>query len=122
MPSQPDQFTQFLKRQAGDALRLVVHFTTDSHSVSYVRENIAHQYSNNEFVHIIDDARKYASVAHSDVVTDSAGPLYCQVVCFEDIVGLVFPRTAEDTLVTLDPTAAENLHNFASSCEDFLQE
>lgn len=122
MSSQPNPFTQFLKRQAGDTLRLVVEFTDEGYTAEYAREDVAQKYSNREFDSIIDDARKYASLAHSEAVIESAEGLYCQVVCFEDIVTLVFPRDHEDTLVTLDPTAAQNLHNFASACENFLQE
>ena len=122
MPPQSDQFTRFLKQKAGDALRLVVEFTDDTYTVEYVREDIAQRYSNDEFGSIIDDAREYADITHSDTVLEAAGALHCQVVCFENIVSLVFPRAQADMLVTLDPTAAQNLHSFASACTNFLRE
>lgn len=122
MPSQPDQFTEFLQRQAGETLRLVVEFTADEYTVEYVREDVAQQYSNQEFGSIIDDARKHAGLTHSDVVLEAAGELYCQVICFEAVVALVFPRGRGHTLVTLDPMAAQNLHTFATACENFLDE
>lgn len=122
MSPQSDRFVSFLEQKAGDALRLVVEFTDDTYTVEYVRADIAQGYSNDEFGSIIDDAREYADIPHSDTVVEAAGDLHCQVVCFENVVSLIFPRAQGDMLVTLDPTAAQNLHSFASACTNFLQE
>ena len=122
MSSEPGRFTEFVQRQAGETLRLVVRFTDDSSTVEYVREDVAQRYSKDEFDDIVEDARTYAGHSHSDVVKEAAGDLYCQVICFEHVVALVFPRDRGNTLVTMDPAAAQNLHEFASACEEFLQE
>ena len=73
--SQPDRFTQFVRRQAGETLRLVVPLTGDSSSIEYVRE---------------------------------------------DVVALVFPLAEGNVLVTVNPTAAQDLHEFAAACKEFL--
>ncbi|OYR95453.1 hypothetical protein DJ71_01615 [Halorubrum sp. E3] len=122
MPPQSNQFTQFLKEKAGDSLRLVVEFTDDAYTAEYVRRDIAQRYSNDEIHSIIDDACEYADITHSDTVIEAAGDLHCQVVCFENVVSLVFPRAQANMPVNLDPTAAQNLHSFASACTNVLQE
>lgn len=116
-----DTFTEFVKRKAGDALRLVVVYTANSYSVKHARDDLPSQYAREDIDQIVDETRELSGLGTPDVLKNTVGDLQCQVLCYEDAVAVIFPTDDRSgILISMDVSAASKLHTFATACRTYL--
>lgn len=118
-----DTFTEFVRRKAGDALRLVVKYTADSYTVEYARDDLRGQYAREDIGLIIDDMREISGLGRPGVLKNTVGNLQCQVLCYEDAVAIIFSTDDQSgILISMDASAASKLYQFATACRIYLDD
>lgn len=118
----PERFVEFVGREAGAALRLVLVCEPESHRVAYAREDLQEQYRTAEIADLAAYIREATAADIPDSISAVIGDLDAVVLCYESAVGVLFPVGDTQVLASLDPTAASQLHEFAHSCQAFLDE
>jgi hypothetical protein len=118
----PERFVEFVGREAGPALRLVLVCEPESHRVAYAREDLQEQYRTTEIADLAAYIREATAAEIPDSISSVIGDLDAVVLCYESAVGVLFPVGDARVLASLDPTAASQLHEFAHSCQAFLDE
>jgi hypothetical protein len=116
----PDSFVDFVGQQAGDSLRMVLFSTPDSYHIAYARDDLRDTYTGGQADEIVAYMRAVTDPEMPDPIKETTGELESLVLTFEHAVGIVLPVTDGNVLVSLDPTAASQLHDFTSSCQEFL--
>jgi vacuolar-type H+-ATPase subunit E/Vma4 len=120
--SDPDSFVEFVGQQTGDTLRLVLFCTPDDYRTAYVRDDVQDAYSNPEVDGLVAYLRELTDPALPTSIKDTTGDLESIVLTYDDAVGVVLPVADGNVLVSLDPSAASQLHDFTVSCQEYLAE
>ena len=120
--SSPESFVEFVRQQAGDTLRLVLFCTPENYRVGYVRDDVKGAYTGDQVDDLVAYLQEIMGPEMSAAILRTTGELESVVLTYESAVGVVLPATGGHVLVSLDPTAASQLHDFTESCQDFLSE
>ena len=99
----------FEERTAGD-LRSIVVYDEDEFEVSYLRDDVAVEYTEREVATAVDDARTESLMApvYGDLYTDDHDDLICTIKMFPSVVEMNFVRSsAEGVAVALDAGVLE---------------
>ncbi|SEK63662.1 hypothetical protein [Haloferax larsenii] len=100
----------FEERTAGD-LRSVVVYEQNEFEVSYLRDDVAAEYTEREVATAVDDTRTESLMApvYGDLYTDDHDDLICTIKVFPSVVEMNFVRSsAEGVAVALDAGVFED--------------
>ena len=115
--SNPEELVAFLKQRAGDALRGVAHYYEDGYELLYVRDDVAHRYTDDHFEQLFGTIREEMSEQTVQESAYNLGTLHCTMRLFDDGIVLNFSQGERvGTSVSLDPEAASNLTTFTYEC------
>lgn len=115
-----DSFVQFVGQQAGDKLRLVLFATPNDFHTAYVRDDVQTAYSNPQVDGLVTYMRELTNPDLPKSIKETTGDLESIVLTYDDAVGVVLPVPDGNVLVSLEPSAASQLHEFTTSCQEFL--
>lgn len=116
-PANPEQLTEFLKKEVGDELRSVIFYDKDEFEPIYVRDDVRDQYTDSELeqVHHELGMASFGKTALESLYVH--GELKCTVHCFENAIEMHFVATeAEGVAVGLDPAAFVSHRTFIGRC------
>jgi len=115
------ELLQLVRNRAGDAFRTAISYDADDSTVLYVRDDLATDALGDALPALLDRARRYEPVVHSDVY-DGVGDTQATVELHEEAAVLIFPRPDESGVgVSLDRDVAKGLGQFVTSCNEVLE-
>jgi hypothetical protein len=110
------ELVRFLRRRSGDTLRSAAYYDADSFELLYRDDTVTHAYSEDDIERIADRMRETIRQSRAERLFDLGG-FDCSLLCFEDGVVFHFPQGRDrGTIISLDITAARQLHTFVEEC------
>lgn len=111
------ELSSFFREEAGEALRVVAHYDTDSTEFIYLRDDLADGYSETDFERAFEIHRRdKEAAAHQESVID-AGRHHCTLRVYDGAIVFNFAQTGKiGTIISLDPDIGRNLLSFIMKC------
>lgn len=107
----------FLKEEAGEYLRSVVHYCGKDREILYLKEEIEEQYTEDDLEDIFESLFFEAFGRGYQEEMYVHGQLNCVVRCFDEAVELHFPHgETTGTAVALEPAATADLEGLVDNC------
>lgn len=115
------KLTEFLKRNAGEYLRSVLHYDGDDVEVEFVRDDVRDEYSGEDARAVVQELQNSnARVADLEDLYVH-GELRCTLTVFRSGVEIHFPHAdGAGTAVALDSQAFEDIYSFVGDCMTVL--
>lgn len=121
IPEDVESFVRFVRQQASETLRLVIIFSENDYSTPYARDDLQEGYSVDDIDEVVGKSRRVTQLQSPSAASDATGEIQCHVVCYEDVVSVIFPKhQGRGIMLSLDAAAAAQLHQFATNCREFL--
>ncbi|MBX0296809.1 hypothetical protein [Haloarcula nitratireducens] len=115
----------FFKEKTDGDLRSIVQYEQGDFTVAYLRDDVAEQYTDDEFADAIDDSRfeSFSAPIYDDLFSDEHGELTCLVKCFENVLEMNFVLAdGVGTAVALEAEAFSETHGLVAEARDVVVE
>ncbi len=110
----------FLQRRSGDELRSAAYYDADSYELLYHDDAIDRSYSEADLEQIAERMRSEVRRSRAERLFDLGG-FDCNVLCFREGLVFHFPMGGErGTVISLEITAARDLHEFIAECNEYV--
>lgn len=115
----------YFENRVGDDLRSIILYHEDTHEISYLRDDVATQYSEEDLAQSIDNTRfdSLTKPLYEDAFSEDHGDLTCLVQAFEGAVEMNFVLAdGEGVAVGVDATALRETNGLVADAWDILLE
>lgn len=115
----------FFKEETGGNLRSIIKYEMDERELTYIRDDVAEQYSPEELEEAIDDSRmeSWSAPMYKGIYSEGHGDITCMVKCFENVVEMNFVLDdGVGSVVALDVEALERSHGLVSQAREIVEE
>lgn len=115
----------FFQEESDGNLRSIIKYEMDDRELTYIRDDVAEQYSAEELEDAIDDSRMESLSApmYEDIYSEGHGDITCLVKCFENVVEMNF--VLDDgigSVVALDVEALDGNYGLVSQARNIVEE
>lgn len=115
----------FFQEETGENLRSIIKYEMDDQELTYIREDVAAQYSTEELEEAVDDSRMESLSApmYEGIYSEDHGDITCLVKCFEHVIEMNF--VLDDGLgavVALDVEALDGSYGLVSQARELVEE
>lgn len=118
-----EALANFFKQEAGDAVRLVAHYTADSIEFVYLRDDLAENYEKSDFEDSFAIHRQDKAAAARQEETINAGSHHCTLRVYDEAIVFNFAQTGDvGTIVSMNPETGRDLLSFMTRCLKRLHE
>jgi hypothetical protein len=113
----------FFRREVGQSLRLVAHYTATSVEFVYLREDLDDEYDERTFRDSFDIHRQDRGAAATQESTIQAGDHHCTLRVYDEAIVFNFSQTDDvGTVVSVTPDVGRDLLTFVTrSLEELHQ-
>lgn len=114
----------FFREKTGGNLRSIITYEMDDREFTYLRDDIADQYSTDELEKAVDDSRMESLSApmYQDIYSEEHGDLSCLVKCFENVVEMNFVLDdGVGAVVALDIGALDGSYGLVSEAREIVE-
>jgi len=112
-----ERLTQFLLDEVGDQLRSVIYHRGRDHDVTYVRDDVAARYTDEEVAQVVEDLVFDTLDKHHQEGMYVHGDLVCNVRCFEEAVEIHLVLDEHRGIaISLEPTVLLEHQSFVGRC------
>lgn len=115
----------FFKEETGGSLRSIIKYEMDNRELTYIRDDVAEQYSTEEVEDAIDDSRMESLSApmYEGIYSEDHGDITCLVKCFENVVEMNFVLDdGVGSVVALDAEALDGSYGLVSQAREIVEE
>lgn len=115
----------FFDNRVGDDLRSIITYQESAHEVVYLRDDVATQYSEDDFEKSIKDTRfdSLTKPLYEETFSEEHGELTCLVQAFENAVEMNFVLAdGEGVAVGMDATALLETNGLVADAWELLLE
>jgi hypothetical protein len=114
---------EWLKNRTGRKLRSIIRYEGGEFEVTYLRDDVAQQSTEDEIKAAVDESRMESLTApiYNNAFSEAHGDLTCLVKIFENVVELNFVvADGLGTAVALDVEALENTHDLIAEAREIV--
>lgn len=116
-----DELATFLESQVGDNLRSVAYYDGEEYDVTYVRDDVASEYSPDEVERVFEDIRLEGFTKPHQEGLYHHDSLNCTMRCFDDAVEMHFAlNDRRGIAVAFDAEALSAQRTFVGRCLEVL--
>lgn len=115
----------FFQEETGGNLRSIIKYEMDDRELTYLREDVAEQYSAEELEDAIDDSRmeSWSAPMYEGIYPEGHGGLTCLVKCFENVIEMNFVLDdGVGSVVALDVEALDGNYGLVSQAREIVEE
>lgn len=119
-----ERLEEFFENQTGEHLRSIIKYEPYDCEITYVRDDVADQYTEDELEKAVDDSRmeSIASPIYADMYSEDHGNLLCMVKCFEGVVEMNFALAdGVGAVVALDTEAMANGYGLVAKARNVIE-
>lgn len=119
------QLEEFFELRTNGGLRSIIKYDQEGVDIVYLRDDVAEQYSEQEFATAVDEARMESMHApiYERVFSGDHGDLQCMVNCFENVVEMNFALAdGVGAAVALDARAMDEAHGLVTEARSIVVE
>lgn len=116
---------EFFREETGGNLRSILKYEMDDRELTYIRDDVAEQYSEEELKDAIDDSRMESLSApmYEGIYSEDHGEITCLVKCFENVLEMNF--VLDDgigAVVALDSEALDVQYGLVGRARKIVEE
>lgn len=115
--SEPSDFVTYMRKQAGDSLRLIGLYNHETFKIQCARPDLDRKFTEQDLQEMATELRKESIERYHEEQAFTLGSLDATVRLFENAVVIHYPRDqVSGTVVSLEREAGMQLSKFIEEC------
>lgn len=114
----------FFQEETGGNLRSIIKYEMDELELTYIRDDVAEQYSTEELEAAVDDLRmgSWSAPMYEGIYSEDHGDITCLVKCFENVIEMNFVLDdGVGAVVALDVEALDGSYGLVSEARAIVE-